>query len=278
MRRLALAALLVAQACAPLPAFAGADLDGSNDRISIGTCGTWGADLEDADGWSVTGWLTTSQTTVCSLLGTFSDQVMGEGDFQTIWMFGNAGYSSDYTNSANSVLLCVDGSSDDAGFVWRQTINSPDWNDGNLHHHALTAVMTGNNSATYSIVWYVDGQAFSSWTKPWNDAVSDLNSWNKDMAIGAGAKFNAGNPSVPNWFDHCDGTYADWRMYTRALSAAEVTELYRSRGRDAVTTGLFRRWSLQTSDCHELMAGATCTAVNGPTFSTAYELDGVRRR
>lgn len=249
---------------------AGAVLDGSNDRIDVGTCGDMGSSFKAASGWSFTGWLKTTQTSVCALLATFSDGADG-ADQTSLWMFGNAGYTSDYVNSANGVLIGVDGTNDD-GFVWHQVINSPDWNDGALHHHALTVIMNGG-AGTYTIVWYVDGQSFTGWTKPWDLQTSTITDWTNTKSIGAGAK-SPGNV----WFDHCAGTFIDWRMYKKALTANEVNELYLGRGRDAVTGSLFRRWPLQDSGCSEFMVGTPCTAQNGPTWSTAYELDGIRRR
>jgi hypothetical protein len=268
-RRLNLALALTAALFA-VPAHAGAVLDGSNDRIDVGTCGDMGSSLKASSGWTFTGWLKTTQTSVCALLATFSDGADG-ADQTSLWMFGNAGYTSDYVNSDGRVMLSVDGT-DDTGFVWYQNISSPDWNDGNLHHHAL-AVLQNGAIGSYSIIWYVDGQAFNSWTKPWNAATTTITDWTNTKSLGAGAK-SPGNV----WFDHCAGTFIDWRMYKKQLTAVEVNELYRNPGTDALTANLYRRWPLQDSSCNETVAGTACTAQNGPTWSTAYELNGQRSR
>lgn len=64
-----------------------------------------------------------------------------------------------------------------------------------------------------------------------------------------------GNPPItePRQFD---GHLADVRVYTRALTAAEMQTIYASRGTDGIVDGLLHRWPL---DELELGAAATGT-------------------
>jgi hypothetical protein len=273
MRRIALVAALL---LAALPAHAGYTLDGADDRIDIGTVGSFGSTMNDADGWSVMCWLNIpSQTSVASIMMNFTTGAQGAaGSFDQEFMFNiQTTWTTDFTSDANHVLVST-GDKNNFGIGWHQELGFTVAGTG-LHHYALTAITNGasgaNNNSGAPVVWYADGGANNTWTKAFSDGMGTLVNFSNTLAIGAERK-NGGT-----WFDWTAGTFADCRAYSVALTAQEVTDIYKMRGRDSVSRGLLRRWPLQAA-CIETVKNDTCTPQNGPTVTTVNELYGVRRR
>jgi hypothetical protein len=268
----------VAAIAAPDVAYAGYTLDGSDDRIDIGTWGGFGSQINDADGWSVMCWANIpSQTSVATLMGSFTTGAQGVvGSFNQSFIFDvQTTWTTDYASSANHVLFDF-GDKNDNGVLWHQGAGITVAGTGR-HHYALTAIATGggsgaagvNSSAT--IVWYTDGTPLTSWTKPFSDGLGTMVNFSNTLAIGAERK-NGGT-----WFDWTNGTFSGCRVYLVALTAQEITDIYKGNGRDNVTRGLHRSWPLQ-GVCRETLTGDTCTPQNGPTLTTVNELSGTRRR
>jgi hypothetical protein len=273
----ALVALIVASVART--AHAGAVLDGSNDRVDLGTMGVTGGQMEDADGWSISLWLKTTQVS-CGGLFAYS-QNSATADGQNQWFMFPCGHNgASLVNNDDHVVIDM-GDCGDTGWLWQKELANTSVNDGNLHHIVLTVI--GVSVAASRVVnLYIDGALDAgAWTKTFDDAYgvcggNPFTDFTSTVPFGA-RKITTGCPGACEYFDFLAGTFADYRFYTRALSAAEVTELYVQRGRDSVTDDLLRRWDLQIN-CREPLANATCTEQNGPTYSTAYELSGVRRR
>lgn len=274
MRRLLLVGALL---LAALPAHAGYTLDGTDDRIDIGTIGGFGSQENDSDGWSVMCWLNIpSQTSVASIMMNFTTGAQGTvGSFNQSFMFNvQTGWTTDFASDANHVLFDV-GDKNDNGILWHQELGITVAGTG-IHHYALTGVMTGGGSGASnansgaSMHFYVDGSDIGSgWTKPFSDGTGTLANFSNTLAIGAERK-NGGT-----WFDWTNGTFAECRTYLRAVSAAEIKDIYILQGRDTITPD--RRWPLQGS-CIEHMKNDTCTPQNGPTLTTVNEMQGTRRR
>ena len=264
-------------------AHAGAVLDGSNDRVDLGTMGGAGDQMEDSDGWTVSLWLKTTQTS-CGGLFAYS-QNSATGDGQNQWFMFPCGHNgSSLANNDDHAVVDM-GDCGDTGWLYQAELTNTSVNDGNLHHIVLTVIGPDTPVSSRAVKLYVDGVVdvdTGGWTKTFDDEYTASCSGNpftnftSTVPFGA-RKITTGCPGACQYFDWLAGTFVDYRFYTRAISAAEVTEIYRAAGRDSVTNGLLRRWDLQT-DCRESTANASCTAQNGPTWSTAYELNGVRRR
>lgn len=270
-------ALVIASVAYGPPAHAGAVLDGSNDRVDIGTMGSLGSSIKGSAGWSLMCWVKTSQTSVSSMIGNFTQGYEGAVgaanqslmyDIQTKW-------TTDFASNANSTLLDM-GDENDNGLLWWHTLTGITIGDGAIHHHAITVIATGNdganNNSGATLTSYQDGVASGvAWTKPYSDGLGTVRNFAVSLAIGAEGK-NGGT-----FFDWTAGTFADCRVYLRALSAAEISDIYKLNGRDTVYANLERRWPLQGA-CVERQKNDTCTLTNGPTLSTVHELAGIRRR
>lgn len=249
-------------------ALAGYTLDATNDRIEIGTMGSFGSSLKQSAGWSMSCNLKTSQTSVACIMASFTTGAQGApgAGNQSIW-WCLAGYTSDIANNANHGLINF-GDYSDTGILWHQEFTGIDVNDNVRHNHTITVTAVTGAGAT--MIWYVDGTAFNTWTKPFSDTLGTISNFTNTLAIGPERK-NGGT-----WFNWTDGTFDDCRLYLRALTAQEVSDVVKLRGRDSVPS-LHRRWPLQGA-CVETMKGDTCNPVNGPVLTTVNELDGVRRR
>lgn len=256
------------------------DSGNNGQRWDIGTQGTFGtsASLKSAIGWTLMGWVSTSQQSVFSM--SCNHSAGAESNSQSLWFMLNAGYTTDYVNLANSVLINF-GDSTDTGLLWIQTINSPDFNDGGTYHHAVTVIATGtaagsNSSAT--IVWYVNGIPFTSWTKKFSDGLNNLAvAWPNQVSIGAHLKSGGGQ------FDYSTGDYEDFRIYQRALSADEVLQIHRLKGRDTIRRNLLSRYSFFNDGRNTGPNGTVATATNdgtlgNPTILTTKFCSGVRRK
>jgi len=273
-RRLNLALGLIVALLAPVPAHAGYALDGGNDRVDIGTMGSFGSSIKASAGWTMMCWVKTSQTSVSTIMASFTTGAQGavSAANQSIW-FSLAGYTSDIANNADHVLINF-GDYTDTGVLWHQELGAGTVSDNVLHHHAVSVVADGSgagSNASKAIVWYQDGVAKTTWTKPYSDGLGTVANFANTLAIGAERK-NGGT-----WFNWTDGTFADCRLYLANLSAQEIYDIYALRGRDSVTRGLHRRWPLQSA-CIETVKNDTCTPQNGPALTTVNEMYGVRRR
>jgi hypothetical protein len=256
-------------------AHAGAVLDGTDDRIDVGTLSTFGSSVKASSGWTLMCGLKTTRITVQALLAAFTTGAEGVvGSFSQSIFFHLSGYTTDFANDQDHVLLDA-GDVNDAGWLWHQEVAANSVSNDVLNRHIATVIATGNsganNNSGATIVWYVNNTAYTSWTKPFSDGLGTVTNYGSTLAIGAERK-NGGS-----WFNWAQGTFADCRVYTRALTANEVNEINLLNGRDSITNGLLRRWPLQ-GFCQETQTGDTCTPQNGPTFTTTNELDGVRRR
>lgn len=259
-------------------AHAGAVLDGSNDRLDIGTVGTFGSSIKAAAGFSLMCWVKTSQTSVSSMLMNFTtgaEGAAGAGN-QALMYNIQTGWTTDFSNDANHILFDM-GDENDEGLLWHKELTGITIGDNVLHHHAITVIATGNaganNNSGATLTSYQDGAASGvSWTKPFSDGLGTVRDFVNTLAIGAERK-NGGT-----WFDWTAGTFVDCRAYLAALTANEINEIYQGKGSDSVTHALLRRWPLIDSGCSEYMAGSPCVPQNGPTWAAAYELNGIRRR
>ena len=72
-----------------------------------------------------------------------------------------------------------------------------------------------------------------------DDPLGTVANLTQALAIGAHKKASG------IWFDHSTGGYEQFRVYNRALSAAEVKEIYLLNGRDNVP-GQYENWPLWT--------------------------------
>ncbi len=248
----------------------GYTLDGSNDRIDTGTQGSLGSSLKASSGWSMSCWVKTSQTSVGTIMNSFTTGAQGApgAGNQSIW-WSLAGYTSDIANNANHGLINF-GDYSDTGILWHQEFPGGINVQDNVRHNHIISI-TSVTGAGASMTWYVDGVAYTNWTKPYSDTLGTISNFTNTLAIGAERK-NGGT-----WFDWTAGTFDDCRVYLVALTAQEVADIVILNGRDSVYRGLHRRWPLQGA-CIETIKNDTCTPQNGPVLTTVNELDGVRRR
>lgn len=258
-------------------AHAGYQLDGTDDRIDIGTMGALGSSIKQAAGWSLMCWVKTSQTSVSSMIGNFTTGAEGApgGTANQSLMFNiQTGWTSDFASDANHVLLDM-GDQNDNGLLFHQELSGITIGDNVRHHHAVTVIATGNvganNNSGATLVWYADGVATTLGTHQFQDGLDQVHDFTSTLAIGAEKK-NGGT-----YFDWTAGTFSDCRVYLVALTAVEINDIVKMNGRDSVSRGLIRRWPLQGA-CREVIRGDTCTPQNGPTLTTVNELYGVRRR
>lgn len=267
-RRLNLALGLIAALCVATPAHAGYTLDATDDRIEIGTMGSFGSSLKQSAGWTMSCNLKTSQTSVACIMASFTTGAQGApgAGNQSIW-WCLAGYTSDIATNANHGLINF-GDYSDTGILWHQEFTGIDVNDNVRHNHTIS--VTAVTGAGADMRWYVDGTLFNTWTKPFSDTLGTISNFTNTLAIGPERK-NGGT-----WFNWTAGTFDDCRLYLRALTAQEVSDLVKLNGRDTIP-GIHRRWPLQGA-CVETVKNDTCTPQNGPTLTTVNELDGVRRR
>ena len=261
--------LIAALLFAGTPANAGYTFDATNDRIDIGTMGSFGSSLKQSAGWTMSCNVKTSQTSVGCIMGSFTTGAQGApgaGNQSIWWCF--AGYTTDIANDANHVLINF-GDYSDTGMLWHQEMpGGINISDNVRHNHTIT--VTAVTGGTAAMVWYVDGVAYTAWTKPYSDTLGTISNFTNTLAISPERK-NGGT-----WFNWQEGTKDDCRLYLRALTAQEVGDIVKLKGRDTVP-GIHRRWPLQ-GGCIETVRGDTCTPQNGPVLTTVNELDGVRRR
>lgn len=271
IRRLALVAALLLAAS---PAHAGYTLDGTDDRIDIGTMGAFGGQLNDADGYSLSCWVSTTQASLASVIGTMTSGAQGTSPNNQEFQFGiQEGWTTDFASDANHVLLDF-GDRNNNGPLYHKELGFTIQNTG-LHHYLLTAILDGANgagtNAGKAVHLYADGVDNTGWTEQFTLGTLALTNYVNTLAIGAERK----NGGI--WFNWTAGVFAGCRAYTVALTSQEDTDIFLMRGRDSVTRGLVRSWPLQGA-CVETMKGDTCTPQNGPTLTTVQELYGTRRR
>lgn len=181
-----------------------AEFDGSNDRIELGT-------------WDVTG----DKITVCGWVyvhTTPSDpRVISKGDNTSLQQFCLL------VNGNDTVGFRIVGPNNTTGdrtiLNTSQTLNMNQW-------YFLAGVYDGSEMRVY-----IDAIEKNSVAKSGNIAAPGTNVW-----IGGQATSATSRPF--------DGLIEDVRVYSRALSDAELTTIYNSEGHDGIVDGLEGRWTL----------------------------------
>lgn len=171
------------------------DFDGTNDRISLGTSNT----LNLYNDFTVSAWI--------------NPRDMGESD-------GGIGYDigtvfSRYTNGASGYMLLISDYSggNRLGFYSEGTGDTIASNSGAITRNAWQHVAVVKQAASDTVTLYINGIVVGSGS---NDVQSQTNA---PAYIGAW-------PDAPGGVSTFDGAIDDLRVYNRALSAQEVSQLY----------------------------------------------------
>lgn len=247
--RLALA-LAVLASIAQLPsAHADTHIVSSNakndgQRWNIGKqetfCGQWKASA----GFTMMANVNMADTTVTPIMMNFSSGAQGgtgsADQFQ--WWMLNATWTTDYANAANHVIVQFSDVNDTGYFFGHKAITLT---VGTYAHHALTCNFSGTGSPpspANTCTWYVNGVANgTAWTETFGQAlIGSIASCANDMYIAAHLK-NGGTI-----VDYSDFDGADFRTYSRALSADEINQIYKLKGRDLIRRGLRSRYTFWT--------------------------------
>ncbi len=248
---LALAALMLSvtgRAATVITAEVGKDDGGYWD---IGTQGSLGSDLQSTNGKAFGAWIRTHDVTISPVvLNWFS---VGMPNWDNVWQL-NSYWTVDYGPNTGYVLLRFSGT-DGQGWIMYQNVGATvNFNDGAYHHHFVSWTGFSSGKPT-GLVYYIDGQALSSWTD-----VSDSpaftgtsSDFTQSLYIASTAKTSSNTPTDMSTLD-----IEDLRIYTRGLSADEVKQIYKMRGRDMIRRGLLSRYPFWT-DGKNLGASATNT-------------------
>lgn len=241
--------------------------------INIGTLGTLGSQMLSTAGKAFSFWIRTVDANNVIPLGFSWFAYPSMGPDYSLFML-NMTWTTDYQGSANGVgIYCP---TDNASWFF-QKATGVNFNDGAYHHHCCTWTgLTSNKPTTLS--YYVDGVLTGgSWTDLSDGAVSGTANFGADIYMGCTRKSGPGTMT-----DFCSFRLGDYRIYDRGLTAGEVTQIYKLRGRDSVLRGRHTRLNLQTTSNNIGYNGVAAILANDngvtPTYNTDNVLQGFRKK
>ncbi len=216
------------------------DFDGTDDYAT--TADTATLDFGDTDDITITGWFnrTTSFNTV--------DTVVAKRNSNTA---ADIGYIINIDNTTDLIALEVSDGTDEYSVTSATSFTSAGW-----HHFAF---VWDQDSAT-NVEVYIDGRDDNG-TK--TGTIGNIGDISNAVAFRLGAESDNGNPF--------DGLIDEVRVYDRALSLAEIADIYKLTVPTSVDTGLKGYWSFGSDDIRGTLvsdrSGArnTGTLVNTPT-------------
>ncbi|QQR78675.1 MAG: LamG domain-containing protein [Candidatus Moraniibacteriota bacterium] len=170
------------------------DLDGTDDYISVTDTAT--LDFTDTADLTLSGWFNRDTATTDDTLIAKSNGITA----------GDTGYLVYLDDATDQLIFEVSDGTDEYSLTSTTTFTTTGW-----HHYTIT---WDQDSAANSEI-YIDGTANSATDTGTIGNIGDLSN---ALAFRVGAESDNGNPS--------DGKIDDVRVYSRVLSASEVTQLY----------------------------------------------------
>lgn len=240
--------------------------------INIGTQGNLGSQFATLTGKTFCFWLRTVDANNIIPMGFnwFAYDGIGSSGYALFQI--NSKWTTDYTGEANSVNYYPPSNST-AWAYWKAT--GVDFNDSQYHHHCIA--WTGSLT-TPTVNYYVDGVITGG---AWNDysdgPVVARGNLTADNYIGCTQK------TVSNTLqDFASFRLADYRIYDRCLSGAEIFQIFKQRGRDTIRRGLHARYPFQGSTINMGSYRTSAILANDagvtPTYNNDRVLRGVRRK
>jgi hypothetical protein len=245
----------------------------------IGTLGSLGSQLKDTGGKAIGAWVRTHDTTVTPLVLTW----FGITDMPNIYnafMLNTYWNGVDYAANAGYVMFFIDGTNGNGWGKYWNAAATVAFNDGNYHHHMVTFSGLSSGIPT-SFNYYVDGVSIPSPTD-FSDAgglSGTVSNFTKNIYIGCDGKTNSNTPIDMSTLD-----VEDLRIYTRTLSADEVNQIYKMKGRDMIRRGLLSRYMFWTGGTDKGSNQYTAVKHNNaggssdPTIETTKKCSGQRRK
>jgi hypothetical protein len=271
-------ALVLALLAAPVVTHAGAVVTHEVSRddggyINMGPLGGFGSQVRSTSGQGYSFWLRAvdANNIIPFILNWFA--YTGMGPQYSLFMM-NGTWTGDHAGLENSLVTF--GPTDNLSWAFHK-VSGVDWNDGNYHHHVLTWTGFASNKPT-GLSWYIDGVLDAgAWTDFSDGAQSDVVDFAQDVYMGCSQK-TASNTLT----DFASFRVEDFRIYTRGLSADEVRQIYKMKGRDMIRRGLFARYPFWSSWINIGPHGVAPIPANDngvtPTLEAVKLLSGTRRK
>lgn len=241
--------------------------------IDLGGLGTLGSQMLSTAGKAWSFWIRTVDANNVIPIGFNWFAYPAMGPEYALFMI-NMDWTTDYAGLANSVGIYCPTDNTAWFFVKPTGVN---FNDGAYHHHVMTWVGLTADKPT-QLDYYVDGVLTGgSWEDLSDGPVSGTANFGANVNLGCAQKSTPGTRT-----DFCSFRLADYRIYDRGLTAAEVKQIYLAGGRDNVRRGLHSRYNFQTTPIN--VGYHTIAAIlaneNGitPTTNSDHVLRGVRRK
>jgi len=185
----------------------GIAFDGSDDRISTGTLGTFASNMENGPR-TFTMWVKTSSASPMSAMGVFN---AGNTTALRIWV----NQDQNDVNTQGSLSLFSRGAGGASDELRGGVSVNTGISDGNWHHYAVTMDIPNN-----TLGFFVDGVQY---TTGYTDQEMPGITENFSVPLMIGATNN--NGTAGQFFN---GSLDDVRIYDRGLSAAEIQQLAKS--------------------------------------------------
>ena len=222
------------------------DFDGTDDYIAMGDPASGVLDMADSTNFTLSGWFnrdtfTTDDAIVSKRLGIAS---------------GNSGYIVYIDDATDKLTFEVSDGTDEYQLESVSTFTATGW-----HHYTIVWDDSGSGQTKL----YINGASEAATA---TGTFANVNSLANSVSFLAGLYLDGvDTPTLP-----FDGKLDDIRVYSRALSAGEVAQLYRLNAPTGIDTGLKGYWSFNGPDmlssttfADRSGAGNTATLVNGPT-------------
>ncbi len=243
--------------------------------INIGRLGTLGSQMTNVAGKAFSFWIRTVDSgNVIPMHAWFAYPSMGP-DYGLFML--NMDWTADYVGSANGVgIYCP---TDSACWFYTKA-TGVNFNDGQYHHHCVSWFgFSGSPRKPTSLEYYIDGVGTTNaWVDRTDGTVSGTANYGGDIWMGCSRKSTGGTAT-----DFASFRLADYRIYDRGLTGAEVSTIYKLKGRDNIRRGLHTQLELQRTELNSGYNGVPAIlGLDGtgivPTFNTDSVLQGLRKK
>lgn len=215
------------------------DFDGTDDYITLADSDI--LDVTDSTNFTLSGWFNRDTFTT-------DDTITAKSNGQAA---SDTGYNVYIDDSTDKLTFVANDGTDQYKLESVSTFTATGW-----HHYALV----WDESGATQTKLYIDGVAENVTA---TGTFTSVNSMANSVAFRVGSESDAGNPF--------DGKLDEVRLYRRAFSGDEVTNLYRLATPTATDTGLNGYWSFNGRDMNGTAvldssgAGNNGVLTNGPT-------------